>query len=269
MAYGALRRAGAVEPQAKFKTREPELQYGTARPVRAPERSGRRPGLGASVGEESPAPLASGSAAVAVTGKRRSLRVKRALDVALSLLLLAACAPLLLAIAALVKLTSSGPAVLVQERFGYLGRRFGMYKFRTMVDGAQQWEEGLARRRPGRTFFKIRADPRVTPVGRLLRKLSLDELPQLVNVLRGEMSLVGPRPLLVTEFVAFPAREEWIRFFMKPGMTGLWQVSGRNHCTDEERIRLDRKYVMEWSLMLDLAILIRTVPVVLTGRGAV
>jgi lipopolysaccharide/colanic/teichoic acid biosynthesis glycosyltransferase len=197
-----------------------------------------------------------------------ALRLKRALDVAAALVLLVLLAPLLVVVAALVKLTSPGPALFVQRRVGVRCREFPMYKFRTMVNGAERAQDSLARAQAGRTFLKLERDPRVTPLGRLLRRSSLDELPQLLNVLRGEMSLVGPRPVLPCDFDKFPKMDQLRRFSLTPGITGLWQVSGRSACPDEERIALDLRYVDRWSLGLDLAILARTVPVVLTGKGA-
>ena len=143
-----------------------------------------------------------------------------------------------------------------------------MHKFRTMAPGADRQQDQLADEQAGRTFLKIVNDPRVTPVGRFLRRYSLDELPQILNVLRGDMSLVGPRPLLPCDFRKFPKHEQLRRFSVKPGLTGLWQVSGRSACTDQERMALDLRYVDEWSLRLDLAILARTGPVVLSARGA-
>ena len=197
-----------------------------------------------------------------------ALRIKRAADVAGALVLLVLLAPVLAVVAALVKLTSPGPVLFVQRRIGLRCCEFALYKFRTMVDGAEDAEEGLARAQAGRTFLKLARDPRVTPVGRFLRRTSLDELPQLLNVLRGEMSLVGPRPILLCDFDKFPKRDQLRRFSLTPGLTGLWQVSGRSSCTDEERILLDLRYVDGWSLGLDLLILARTVPVVLSGKGA-
>jgi lipopolysaccharide/colanic/teichoic acid biosynthesis glycosyltransferase len=197
-----------------------------------------------------------------------ALSLKRLLDVVGGAILLACAAPVILAAAALVRATSPGPAFFVQRRIGYRGREFNMYKLRTMRNGAERLEARLAARRRGQIFLKIPADPRTTRVGRWLRKCSIDELPQLWNVLRGEMSLVGPRPLLLCDFEKFPAAEQWRRFSMQPGLTGLWQVSGRSLRTDEERMALDLEYVERWSLWLDLRILARTIPVVLSGKGA-
>jgi lipopolysaccharide/colanic/teichoic acid biosynthesis glycosyltransferase len=195
------------------------------------------------------------------------LRAKRALDVAGAGVLLVGLAPVLALLAAGIRLTSRGPAVFVQPRVGANGRTFRMYKFRTMVRGADRLEEALARER-GATFFKMHGDPRVTKVGRLLRRASLDELPQLWNVVRGDMSLVGPRPLLLTDLERFPEGSGTIRFSVPPGITGLWQVSGRSALSDEERLRLDSEYVERWSLGLDARILARTLPAVISSRGA-
>jgi lipopolysaccharide/colanic/teichoic acid biosynthesis glycosyltransferase len=192
---------------------------------------------------------------------------KRGGDIVGSLALLILLAPLFLLIIALIKLTSPGPVAFVQRRIGFRCNDFGMYKFRTMVANAERLQRELAEQ-TGKDFFKLANDPRITPVGRFLRRYSLDELPQLFNVLEGTMSLVGPRPLLVSDLEKFPLRGQMRRFSVRPGMTGLWQVSGRSDTTDEERMALDRQYVNEWGLWLDLKILARTVRVVLSGRGA-
>jgi lipopolysaccharide/colanic/teichoic acid biosynthesis glycosyltransferase len=193
---------------------------------------------------------------------------KRALDFFLSLLLLGLLSPILGLAMLLVKLTSRGPALFVQPRIGHQGRQFSMVKLRTMRHGAERAEEELAAGQGGRTFLKIENDPRTTWIGRRLRKWSVDEIPQLMNVLRGDMSLVGPRPLLLCDFRKFPRREQLRRFSVKPGLTGLWQVSGRSDLPDSERMRLDLEYVDRWSLWLDLRILARTLPAVVSGRGA-
>lgn len=195
-------------------------------------------------------------------------RLKRVLDVAVVGALLVLLAPLLVAIAIAIKLTSPGPVLFVQRRIGYGGTVFPMLKFRTMYVGADQAEPLLAARQRDRTFLKIENDPRATSLGRWLRLTSLDELPQLLNVLRGEMSIVGPRPILLCDLAKYPRGHEMRRFTAKPGITGLWQVSGRSRCTDRERIQLDLVYVDCWSLWLDLLILARTLPVVLAGQGA-
>ncbi|HUG06695.1 MAG TPA: sugar transferase [Candidatus Limnocylindria bacterium] len=194
-------------------------------------------------------------------------RVKRAIDVAASLALIVVFAPLILALIVLIKLTSPGPAIFVQRRIGFRCNEFGMYKFRTMIADAERLQKELAAGTPSE-FFKLQSDPRVTPLGRFLRRFSLDELPQLFNVLEGSMSLVGPRPLLLSDLGKFPLRGQMRRFSVRPGITGLWQVSGRSALSDKERMRLDREYVSHWSLWLDLRILARTVAAVFSGRGA-
>ena len=196
-------------------------------------------------------------------------RVKRLIDVVGAWLLLVATAPILAAAALLVRLTSRGPVFFVSPRIGYRCKQFGMLKLRSMVHGAERQEAALAAARPEeRIFFKLEDDPRLTRVGRWLRRTSIDELPQLVNVLRGEMSLVGPRPLLVSDMRLYPKSAQMRRFSMKPGLTGLWQVSGRSRLPDEERIALDLEYVDRWNLSLDARILARTLPAVLSGEGA-
>jgi len=196
-----------------------------------------------------------------------SRRVKRVVDVVGAGVLLAALTPVMALVAATIRLTSRGPAIFVQPRIGRHGDDFRMYKFRTMVAGAERQEPHLAKALPG-TFFKLDVDPRVTRVGRVLRRTSLDELPQLWNVLLGDMSLVGPRPLLRTDMERFPEGAAALRFSVLPGLTGLWQVSGRSSLPDAERLRLDREYVQGWSLALDAKILAKTLPAVLSSRGA-
>src|SRR5215207_456867 len=192
---------------------------------------------------------------------------KRLMDISAALVALVILAPLFLLVAALIKLTSPGPVFFQQSRPG-LGRRpFTMWKFRTMVPGAERQEAELCG--AGGLFFKPRNDARVTPVGRFLRKYSIDELPQFFNVLKGEMSLVGPRPVLWHELERFSSGEHLRRFEMKPGLTCIWQVSGRSNTTDEARMRHDLEYVEGWSLCTDFKLLLKTVPVVLKGEGAV
>jgi len=196
------------------------------------------------------------------------LVLKRAMDVAGAAIALVLLAPLLALIAALVALSDRGPVLFVQERAGLFGRPFQMLKFRTMVPQAEQQLEAL---RPSNEMsgpvFKMEDDPRVTRVGRVLRRWSLDELPQLINVLRGEMSLVGPRPPLPDE-VARYQRWQLRRLSMRPGLTCIWQVSGRNEVDFEQWLALDLEYIDRWSLWLDLLLLLRTVPAVLSRRGA-
>ena len=194
--------------------------------------------------------------------------LKRTLDLTLTTLGLVMLAPVLLAIAVMIKLDSPGPVFFRQVRVGRHGQRFGMLKFRSMRQNADSLVEQLrAQNEASGPLFKMRQDPRVTPVGRVLRRLSLDELPQLFNVLRGEMSLVGPRPPLPKEVDEY---EEWQfgRLRAVPGLTGLWQVSGRSDVPFHDMVRLDLHYIRNWSLKLDLEILLRTIPAVLSSRGA-
>lgn len=198
------------------------------------------------------------------------LGLKRLLDLGASALAMCLLAPVFLCLALLIKLDSAGPVFFVQERSGLRGKRFRMYKFRTMTaDAEARQKEFLGKNEMSGPIFKITNDPRITRIGHFLRKYSLDEFPQLINVLRGEMSLVGPRPLPVHETMAFPEWKDRRRLSVKPGMTGLWQVSGRSDCSDfDELIRLDLKYIDTWTFLLDLEILLKTIPAVLTGRGA-
>ena len=194
--------------------------------------------------------------------------LKRAFDLAVSAAIVVVGIPLWLLIAAAIKLDSRGPILYRDRRIGVREQEFGMLKFRTMVEGASQQQDELEERNeaPG-ALFKIRRDPRVTRVGRLLRKLSLDELPQLLNVLRGQMSLVGPRPLPIRDYERL---EAWHRkrYLVLPGITGLWQISGRSNLTFDDLVRLDFYYIENWSIWLDISILVKTIPAVLAGRGA-
>lgn len=202
-------------------------------------------------------------------GWRVGQRLKRLIDIVVSAALLVLISPLLLLIAILIRLTSEGPIFYPWKVLGHRARPFLGYKFRTMVPNADELKaEMLAQNEMTGPVFKIRNDPRVTPIGRFLRKYSLDELPQLWSVLRGDMSLVGPRPPSPTEFAAF---EPWQRgkLAVTPGITCLWQVMGRSEISDfDEWARLDLEYIENWSLWLDLKILLKTVPAVLRGRGA-
>jgi exopolysaccharide biosynthesis polyprenyl glycosylphosphotransferase len=194
---------------------------------------------------------------------------KRTLDILGSIVGLIALSPVLLVLALLVKLTSRGPILFVQERSGLGGRPFRFYKYRTMVADAEERKSDLEHLNEMRgPVFKIRRDPRVTSIGRVLRKLSLDEFPQLWNVLRGEMSLVGPRPPTLDEVERYTTRQAQ-RLSVVPGITGLWQVSGRSDISDFERwIDLDLEYARTWSVWLDLRILFKTAVVVVLLRGA-
>ena len=202
--------------------------------------------------------------------RARQLLLKRGLDLASAGLGMIVLAPLFAVIALAVKLSSSGPVLFRQQRVGRGGAIFMITKFRSMVEDAESRRESLEERSiyPDPRLFKVMEDPRVTQVGDFLRRTSLDELPQLLNVLRGEMSLVGPRPPLPSE-VDLYEEHHYTRFDMKPGMTGPWQVSGRNAITDfEEVIRLETAYMREWAIWKDFAILLKTIPVVFTMRGA-
>lgn len=199
----------------------------------------------------------------------RELILKRFLDVAVSGAALIVLSPLLAAVWCLVRLTSPGPALFVQERVGLNKRLFKFYKFRTMVQNAEAMQETLeAQNETNGATFKMRNDPRITPLGRLLRKTSIDELPQLYNVLRGDMSLVGPRPLPVRDVERIENDWPRRRFGVKPGITCLWQISGRNALPFERMMELDIEYVDTWSVVMDLRILLATVPVVCGMRGA-
>jgi exopolysaccharide biosynthesis polyprenyl glycosylphosphotransferase len=194
--------------------------------------------------------------------------VKRTFDLTLATIGLIVLSPVLLIIAVAVKLSSSGPAIYRSVRPGMAGRPFFCFKFRTMREHAEQIQADLeSLNEKSGAIFKIRDDPRLTRVGRFLRRFSLDELPQLVNVVRGEMSLVGPRPLPMRDFERL---DEWHkkRYLVLPGITGLWQVSGRSELDFDDLVRLDFLYLERWSIFLDLRILLRTIPAVLSRRGA-
>jgi lipopolysaccharide/colanic/teichoic acid biosynthesis glycosyltransferase len=170
----------------------------------------------------------------------------------------------------LIKITSPGPVFFKQQRSGLNGAPFTLYKFRTMVTNAEQSKHELEAMNEMRgPVFKVTSDPRITRIGKWLRRYSLDELPQLLNVLRGQMSLVGPRPLPVSEVKRFNDLAHRRRLSVKPGLTCLWQISGRNQINDfKDWVRLDLEYIDNWSLWLDLKILLRTIPVVFLGTGA-
>ncbi|WP_158554904.1 sugar transferase [Methylovirgula sp. 4M-Z18] len=200
------------------------------------------------------------------------LFLKRCVDVLASSLLLIFFAPALVAIAIWVCLDSEGPALFAHERIGLGGRKFKCLKFRSMAVDAEvrlqrllSSDEGLAKE--WREAQKLRHDPRVTKAGRILRRTSLDELPQLINVLRGDMSLVGPRPIVDAEISRYGASIDEYHA-MKPGITGLWQVSGRSDATYVERVRMDVQYVRTWSFFGDIVVLLKTIPAVFLRRGA-
>ena len=195
--------------------------------------------------------------------------LKNTIDFVGTLILLIFLAPVMLIIALLIKLTSPGSVFFIQERVGLNKRKFKMFKFRTMATDAVVQQDALeALNEANGPVFKIKNDPRVTSVGKWLRKTSLDELPQLFNVLLGELSLVGPRPLPMRDFQKF--EQVWFnrRFSVKPGITCIWQISGRSETSFDEWILQDLEYIDKWSLTLDLKILFRTIPAVMRGTGA-
>ncbi|WP_282433807.1 sugar transferase [Desulfosporosinus sp. I2] len=200
-----------------------------------------------------------------------SKRLKRVMDVVLAATGLILTSWLSVLVWIIVKLSSSGPAIFAQERLGLDGRRVQIYKFRTMVvDSDRQLVALLANEEINKVYhdnFKIENDPRITPIGKYLRKLSLDELPQFMNILKGDLSFVGPRPIVPSEITRYGAHGNVI-LRVKPGLTGLWQVSGRNDVSYEDRVQMDLYYIHNWSLVLDLKIIFQTIPVVLLGKGA-
>lgn len=194
--------------------------------------------------------------------------LKRSFDVVVAVVLLVVLLPLWVLVALAIKLDSRGSVFFVDQRMGVGEHEFGMLKFRTMVVGAAEQQASLEHdNEASGALFKMREDPRVTRVGRVLRRLSVDELPQLVNVVRGQMSLVGPRPLPLRDYEML---EEWhrARYLVLPGMTGLWQISGRSGLSFDDLVRLDFTYLEHWSLWLDITIILKTIPAVLSGRGA-
>jgi exopolysaccharide biosynthesis polyprenyl glycosylphosphotransferase len=194
--------------------------------------------------------------------------VKRGFDLVVSALVIVIGLPLWLLIALAIKLGSRGPIFFVDRRIGVGEHEFPMLKFRTMVAEASKLQQNLeAENEAEGALFKIRDDPRVTRVGRLLRRFSLDEIPQVVNVLKGEMSLVGPRPLPLRDYKLL---EDWHRrrYGVLPGMTGLWQISGRSGLSFDDLVRLDFTYLENWSIWLDISIIVKTIPAVIMRRGA-
>jgi exopolysaccharide biosynthesis polyprenyl glycosylphosphotransferase len=194
---------------------------------------------------------------------------KRMLDILVSLLLLFLLAPVWILVALLIKLDCSGPVFFVQDRVGLNKRRFRMYKFRTMVGDAEKKQSELeSLNEADGPVFKIKNDPRITRLGKYLRKTSIDELPQLLNVLKGDMSLVGPRPLPIRDYQGFD--QDWVRrrFSVPPGITCLWQVTGRSSLSFKEWMELDLNYIDHWSLWLDVKVIAKTIPAVLKGVGA-
>jgi exopolysaccharide biosynthesis polyprenyl glycosylphosphotransferase len=193
---------------------------------------------------------------------------KRAIDLVGSGFGLTLLSPLFFCAAIAIKMNSKGPVFFCQERIGKNGRKFNMIKFRTMFADAEKRLRGLLDKNEAQgAIFKMKKDPRITAVGRLIRRFSIDEFPQIINVFIGQMSLVGPRPPLERELAEY---ESWQlkRVDTVPGMTGLWQVSGRSDLPFSEMVRLDIEYIERWSLWLDIKILLKTIPTVLSGRGA-
>ena len=196
--------------------------------------------------------------------------VKRLLDIMLSVALLLIFSPLLLVTAVLIKISSPGPLFFVQERVGLNKRKFRLFKFRTMIPDAEKRQSKLEHlNEASGPVFKINNDPRITPIGKFLRKTSIDELPQFINVLKGDMSLVGPRPLPVRDYSGFDHDWHRRRFSVRPGITCLWQIKGRSAIPFEKWMELDMEYIDHWSLWLDFMILARTIPAVFKGSGAV
>ncbi len=196
------------------------------------------------------------------------LFVKRLMDITVSVIILGLLFPLFVLVSILIKATSKGPVFFKQQRVGYNGRVFNCLKFRTMIENAEGLQKDLLRlNEMDGPVFKIRNDPRVTKVGRIFRKTSIDELPQLINVLKGDMSLVGPRPPIPSEVNEYDLKD-LRRLSMRPGITCLWQINGRNSIPFEKWMSLDMQYIDNWSLALDFKILLKTVPAVLKGAGA-
>jgi exopolysaccharide biosynthesis polyprenyl glycosylphosphotransferase len=196
--------------------------------------------------------------------------IKRVVDLVVAAVFLLLMLPVMLLVAVAIRASSRGPVFFRQERIGLNKRRFRIYKFRTMVSDAEKYLNDLeGRNETGGPAFKMKNDPRITPLGKFLRRSSIDELPQLLNVLAGDMSLVGPRPLTVRDYEGFSDVQYQRRFSVKPGITCLYQIGGRSLLSFDQWMLLDLRYIDEWSLWLDLKILVRTIPVVIGGVGAV
>ena len=195
--------------------------------------------------------------------------LKRFVDIVLSTVALVVLAPLFLVIAVAIKLTSPGPVFFVQARVGRYGKTFTFYKFRSMYEDAEERKAALMSQNESAdgVIFKMADDPRITPVGKILRRTSMDELPQFLNVLFGDMSLVGPRPPVPSEVRQY-SLEALKRLNVRPGLTCLWQVSGRSDIPFKEQVRLDKEYISSRSFFRDLVILFRTIPAILSGKGA-
>jgi lipopolysaccharide/colanic/teichoic acid biosynthesis glycosyltransferase len=213
-----------------------------------------------------PAAIEPRSRAALGRGEQRALLVKRALDITMGVALGVLALPAMLLIATAIRLDSPGPALFRPKRIGHRGKLFSMYKFRTMVHGADERLHEFAHLNVANGMVKIPNDPRVTRIGKWLRRFSLDELPQVYNIVLGHMSLVGPRPHDVQDLSSDDLEHDQ-RLAMRPGLTGLWQVSARSDPNLESRVRFDLAYVNRWSLMLDAKILAKTIPVVVLGQG--
>lgn len=199
----------------------------------------------------------------------KNMILKRSIDILVSLFLMVLFLPLFVAIALIIRVTSHGPVFFIQERVGYNKRKFNLLKFRTMVKNAEELQPGVEHlNEVDGPIFKIKNDPRITKFGKFLRKTSLDELPQLINVLKGDMSLVGPRPLPLRDLRLFVTQGPKRRFSVRPGITGLWQVNGRSETKFDELIEYDLEYIDSWTPWLDLKIMLKTIPVVIGGTGA-
>jgi len=198
-----------------------------------------------------------------------SYGLKRFFDIVLSLLALIVLMPFFVILAIIIKLTSPGPIFFVQTRVGYFGRHFRFYKFRSMYQDAEKRKQALLAQNQSAdgVIFKMKHDPRITPIGRIIRKTSIDELPQFFNVLFGDMSLVGPRPPLPSEVQQYTL-EDRKRLNVKPGLTCLWQIRGRSDIPFKEQVKLDKEYIQSNSLWQDLKILIQTIPAIISGKGA-
>ena len=202
-------------------------------------------------------------------GKTSSFIVKRGFDILLSMLILVIVSLPLVLVMVLIKIDSPGAIFFRQTRIGLRGRPFELFKFRTMVANASSIQSSLEDMNEieGGVLFKIKQDPRITRVGKFLRRYSIDEIPQLINVIKGDMSLVGPRPLTFRDVSKLPTNQ-LVRHWVLPGITGLWQVSGRSETSSEFLGKCDRFYIQKWSLHLDLIILLKTLIVVIAGQGA-
>jgi exopolysaccharide biosynthesis polyprenyl glycosylphosphotransferase len=209
-----------------------------------------------------------------LTYPTRGAWFKRALDLVLVVTGGAVVLPVLMLVSLAIRLADGGPALFTQERCGHGGRRFGMFKFRSMVEGAESMREELEEKNEADgVLFKMQADPRITPIGRYLRRWSIDEFPQVLNVLKGDMNLVGPRPLPWRDLDGIETDSELAYWFaqrskVKPGITGTWQVSDRQHLKMEDMVRLDIDYIQNWTIWGDVVLLARTLPAIIRGRGS-